>query len=435
MPDGSASARRGARARRQARADRRRQRDQPADPAAADREVGDVRRETESPAEALDWIRRGDPFDVALLDYQMPEMDGIALAREIRGTGPAPCDRPAVVDRPAAPATRRPGFAAVLSKPLRLSHLHDRLLEVVGRARIAYRPRCRVRTAPASRRRPAADPAGRGQPGNQKVALRLLERLGYQADVAANGREVLERLERAPYDVVLMDVQMPEMDGLEASRAICARWPLGAAAHHRDDRRGDGRGSRACLGGRHGRLRREAGAPRRAEARARPVSQVRASPRPARPTGPGSPIRRARPPGAAGTPGRPGRGRALREVIATFLEGPRVPRPRRDAAAGVMRRGRRRPTRSKGRAPCWGPRPGHLLRGARAPRPERVRFGTSPNGSLRSRRCTAPRGGLWRLRSAEPHMPQEPEVVKDQHVTSPISDTRPRDASPGTGSD
>jgi CheY-like chemotaxis protein len=65
-------------------------------------------------------------------------------------------------------------------------------------------------------------------PANQQVALRLLERLGHPAELAASGQEVLERLSRSDYDVILMDVQMPEMDGLETTRTICARWPAGA---------------------------------------------------------------------------------------------------------------------------------------------------------------------------------------------------------------
>src|SRR4029078_5052749 len=95
-------------------------------------------RDTNSPAVALEWIVQGDPFDVALLDYQMPEMDGIALAREIRAARGG--DPPVLIllsstGQSLASAHANDGFAAGLSKPLRLSHLRDRLLETIGEQR------------------------------------------------------------------------------------------------------------------------------------------------------------------------------------------------------------------------------------------------------------------------------------------------------------
>jgi signal transduction histidine kinase/CheY-like chemotaxis protein len=186
-------------------------------------------RETESPAQALEWIRQGDPYDLALVDYQMPEMDGIALAKAIRqvpGARSLALVLLSSIGQTLHAGAEEAGFSAMLSKPVRLSTLQDRLCEILGPSR------GEMPSSPA----PSSDQGNLARlrilvaednPANQRVALRLLERLGHHADLAASGLEVLAQLSQSAYDVILMDVQMPEMDGLETTRAICARWPAG----------------------------------------------------------------------------------------------------------------------------------------------------------------------------------------------------------------
>ncbi|MBL8095242.1 MAG: response regulator, partial [Anaerolineales bacterium] len=177
---------------------------------------------------ALAYFRGGYCPDVILMDMQMPDMDGVDLSRAIRAFPHAAKVPIVMVTSIGRREEEFPAnlFRAFINKPIKASVLYNTLVSVFSEQAIPVTalPARPVETLEAdlAERLPLRILLAEDNLVNQKLALRLLQRMGYRADLAANGAEAIAALARQPYDLILMDMQMPEKDGLEATREIRA---------------------------------------------------------------------------------------------------------------------------------------------------------------------------------------------------------------------
>ncbi len=177
-------------------------------------------------AEALQKMQAGFPVHAAVIEEELSDMPGKDLTQEIhrqRGATGLPCVLLCTLQQQAAYGQNLPpGFIACVSKPAHYQQLHGILTTALKGGRITnklLRSTGKIDTG-FGHRRPLRLLLAEDNIINQKVATRILSQMGYRPDVVHNGLEALEALERQKYDVILMDVQMPEMDGLEATRQI-----------------------------------------------------------------------------------------------------------------------------------------------------------------------------------------------------------------------
>ncbi|OGU38716.1 MAG: hypothetical protein A2315_14255 [Ignavibacteria bacterium RIFOXYB2_FULL_35_12] len=182
---------------------------------------------TGDPREAIRIIKSGESFDLALLDYLMPEIDGLMLAKEIRSLYSAE-SLPIVMltsvgKKDYSAEVESLNISAFLTKPIKHNQLYDTILSILSaRLRPVYNRKLKPFqiVENLAEKFPLKILVAEDNVVNQKVAQRILERMGYRVDVVANGFEAVEVNRKIPYDLIFMDLLMPEMDGFSASEII-----------------------------------------------------------------------------------------------------------------------------------------------------------------------------------------------------------------------